>query len=289
MPEIPARVWCLTPNPVLEIKFSRGRTVVSAGGKGHNVARQLRRWKVSAVSVTAQTGVDWLRAARRDRVPIRQIPIQASARKGWALLEKAGERLDFFTQDPIWKKQDWSRCETFLCRNIRRGDWLVVAGSAPRGAPSGWWRFLFLELKKRGAQILVDGKSRLLREALKAGVNWAKANLAEAEETTGQRGPERCLRSMETLLRGRSGLLITLGSRGLVLRKGKTKLAVSAPKIQCRDATGSGDVVTSAWVFGILRGWEMEKVAGFAVWAGSEKAAQRGMVVKRLKGRGVPA
>jgi fructose-1-phosphate kinase PfkB-like protein len=289
LPEISARVWCLTPNPVLETKFSRGRTVVSAGGKGHNVARQLRQWEVPAFSVTAQTGADWLRAARKDRVLVRQIPIHSTARTGWALLEKAGERLDFFTQDPVWKKHVWIRCGTFLSRNIRKGDWLVVAGSTPRGAPSGWWRFLFLGLKKKGAQILVDGKGGILREALQAGVNWAKANLGEAEETTGQRGPERCLRSMETLSRGKCGLLITLGSRGLVLRTGKRKLAVAAPNIQCRDATGSGDVVTSAWVYGILRGWEIEKVAGFAVWAGSEKAAQREMVVKRLKGRGVPA
>ena len=64
-------------------------------------------------------------------------------------------------------------------------------------------------------------------------------------------------------------------------------MAVPAPKIRVLDATGSGDVVTAALLLGIGRGWEIEKVAGFAAWAGSEHAARREAVVSRLKRRGV--
>ncbi|NBR63563.1 MAG: hypothetical protein EBT77_04510 [Verrucomicrobia bacterium] len=117
-----------------------------------------------------------------------------------------------------------------------------------------------------------------------AGVEWAKANLAEAEETMDRRGMGGCLAGMRNLSRGRCSLLITLGPRGLVVQEGRKKMAVPAPKIGLWDATGSGDVVTAALVQGIRKGWEIGKVAGFAVWAGSEKAASRDEVVKRLKG-----
>jgi sugar/nucleoside kinase (ribokinase family) len=50
-----------------------------------------------------------------------------------------------------------------------------------------------------------------------------------------------------------------------------------------QDATGSGDVVTAALIYGIRKVWEIEKVAGFAVWAGSEHAARRDGMVTRLK------
>lgn len=133
-------------------------------------------------------------------------------------------------------------------------------------------------------RILVDGKGQLLREGLQAGVEWAKANLAEAEETMDRRGMGGCLAGMRNLSRGRCSLLITLGPRGLVVQEGRKKMAVPAPKIGLWDATGSGDVVTAALVQGIRKGWEIGKVAGFAVWAGSEKAASRDEVVKRLKG-----
>ena len=240
-----------------------------------------------AVSVVPKTGTAWRLAAGNDRVPIQEIPILSGARTGWALMEGAGKRLDFFTEDPRWKTTDWSRCGVFLHRLVRPGDWLVVAGSVPTGARPGWWKSLFLGLRKRGVRILVDGKGQLLREGLQAGVEWAKANLEEAEETINQRGADRCLRAMQTLSRGRCSLLITRGPRGLVMKSGSKTMGVPAPSIRLRDATGSGDVVTAALIQGIQKGWEIGKVAGFAVWAGSEKAARRDDVVARLKRRGV--
>ena len=224
-----------------------------------------------------------MQVARKDRVPVREIPVRSLARKGWAFVEGAGKRLDFFTEDPCWKRADWIRCGNFLRRSIRPGDWLVVAGSVPAGTRPGWWKSLFLDLKKRGVRIVVDGRGQLLREGLQAGVEWSKANLAEAEETLNQRGVKRCLAGMQTLSRGRGCLLITLGSRGLVLQAGTIKKAVPAPKIRIQDATGSGDVVTAALIAGIREGWEIGKIAGFAVWAGSQKAARRDEVVPRLK------
>jgi fructose-1-phosphate kinase PfkB-like protein len=130
----------------------------------------------------------------------------------------------------------------------------------------------------------VDGKGQLLREAMQAVVEWAKANLAEAEETMQKKGASRCLEAMRNLSCGRSCLSITQGSRGLVLQAGKQRFPVCAPKIHLLDATGSGDVVSAALIYGIRKGWKIEKVAGFAVWAGSEKAARRDAVVRRLKG-----
>ena len=77
---MPARVWCWTPNPVLETKFSEGRRIVSAGGKGHNVARQLCQWGLPVVSVVSKVGKEWLQVARNDGLPIREIPIRSIAR-----------------------------------------------------------------------------------------------------------------------------------------------------------------------------------------------------------------
>jgi len=284
---MPARVWCWTPNPVLETKFTEGRRIVSAGGKGHNVARQLRQWGFPVLSVVSKVGKDWLRAARQDGLPIREIPIYSPARTGWALVQGPENRMDFFTEDPKWKTSDWGRSALFLHRNIRKGDWLVVAGSVPTGARQGWWRTLFLGLKKRAVRIAVDGKGQILLEALQAGIGWAKGNLAEVEETMNREGESRCLAAMQKISKGRSSLMVTLGSQGLIFYHEGWPCKVPAPRIRCWDATGSGDVVTAALIYGSHKGWEIGKVVGFAAWAGSENAARRNEVVARLKGRGV--
>ena len=133
---------------------------------------------------------------------------------------------------------------------------------------------------------MADGQGQLLREALEAGVDWAKGNYQEIEETVKGRGVVRCLEKMRAVSRGRSCLLMTRGARGLVIQMGKKRLTVAPPRVRLRDATGSGDVVTAALIYGIRKGWEIAKTAGFAVWAGSENAARRNEVVARLKGRG---
>ena len=81
--------------------------------------------------------------------------------------------------------------------------------------------------------------------------------------------------------------MVTLGSQGVAICHQGRVFKVPAPRIRVWDATGSGDVVTAALVYGTRRGWEIGKVVGFSVWAGSENAARRNEVVARLKGSGV--
>lgn len=95
-----ARVWCFTPNPVFETKIESpsGRVFSSAGGKGHNVARQLHQWGVPCTSVICDGGSEgeaWMKHARKDGVKTFQIPVRAGMRQGWAWLKEGVERIDF--------------------------------------------------------------------------------------------------------------------------------------------------------------------------------------------------
>ena len=117
-------------------------------------------------------------------------------------------------------------------------------------------------------------------------MDWAKGNLGEVEDTVSRKGESRCLAAMRKISKGKTSLMVTLGSQGMAICHQSRSFRLPAPRIQVWDATGSGDVVTAALIYGIRKGWEIGKVAGFAVWAGSENAARRNQVVARLKGRG---
>ena len=160
----------------------------------------------------------------------------------------------------------------------------MVAGSTPKGAPLDWWHILFKKLKKRGVRLLVDSRGTVLREALEAGVDWAKGNLNEAEETTGGRGGENCLQRMRRMSRNRSSCVVTLGSSGLQLIVGEGRLRVRSPNIRLRDATGSGDVVTAALVYGCLKGWSLKRAAGWAARMGAANAARPDVCQLSLRG-----
>jgi fructose-1-phosphate kinase PfkB-like protein len=281
-----ARVWCFTPNPVFEIKIDArsGRVVLSAGGKAHNVARQLTRWGVSTISVICDggaEGVAWMDHAKKEGVKVFRIPVRAGMRQGWTLLEEGIERIDFFTKDLKIAPMDWKKVREFWMRNLKSGDWWVVAGSSATGWPKGWWKKVIGDLQKKGVTVLVDSRGAILRDAVRAGADWIKCNLAEAQATTGMKGVEACIGKL--VGSGTIGVMVTLGKDGMLAEVNGAPLFISAPKVKVRDPTGSGDVVTAALIYGEILGWVMEKTFRAAVSAGAWNAADGRMrnVAKR--------
>ena len=278
-----ARVWCFTPNPVFETKIESpsGQVVLSAAGKGHNVARQLHRWGVPAISVVCNGGAEgkeWLDHARKEGVKTLQIPVRAGMRQGWAWLKEGVERIDFFTEDLKVGKSGWRKIRDFWIRNCKSGDWWVVAGSSATGWPKGWWKKVIGDLQKNGVTVVVDSRGALLREAVQAGADWIKCNLAEAEATTGMKGVERCIPNL--MGNGTTGMLVTLGKKGLVAEVNGAMFSIPAAKVKVKDPTGAGDVVTAALAYGETRGWTMEKTLRIALGVGARKVSRWGDVAK---------
>jgi len=267
-----ARVWCFTPNPVFETKIESpsGRVFLSAGGKGHNVARQLYRWGVPTISVVCNDGAEgkeWMDHARKEGVKVLRIPVRAGMRQGWAWLKEGVERIDFFTADLKIGPRDWRNIREYWMRNLKSGDWWVVAGSSAIGWPKGWWKRLIGDMQKNGVTVLVDSRGAILREAVEAGADWIKCNLEEAEETTGKKGFERCIRNL--IGNGTTGAVVTLGKDGLVADVNGSRFLVAAPKVNVKDPTGAGDVVTAALIYGEILNLPMEQTFNRAVEDGA--------------------
>jgi len=280
-----ARVWCFTPNPVFETKIESpsGRVVSSAGGKGHNVARQLSRWGVPTISVVCNGGAEglaWMDHAKKEGVKTLQIPARAGMRQGWALLEEGVERIDFFTADLKISPGEWNKIREYWIRNLKSGDWWVVAGSSATSWPRGWWKKLIGDLQKKGVTVLVDSRGALMREAVAAGADWIKCNLAEAEATTGMKGVERCIRNLTG--NGTTGAVVTLEKDGLLAEVNGSRFSIPAPKVKVRDSTGSGDVVTAALIYGEIRRWVIERTLESAVRVGARKAMGKGQIPKAV-------
>ena len=268
------RVWCFTPNPVLEKKFDEktGRCFCSKGGKGRNVARQLQQWGIPTISVSVSSssilGTD----------PGSDPKAGAGERQGWAWVREGIERIDFFTEDLKVGSMEWRKIREYWMRNLKSGDWWVVAGSSATGWPRGWWKKLIGDLQKKGVTVLVDSRGALMREAVEAGADWIKCNLEEAEATTGLKGVERCVRILKG--DGTTGVVVTLGKDGLAADVNGSMFSIPAPKVKVKDPTGAGDVVTAALIYGEIRGWTTDKTLRIAAGVGAWKVSQGGDVAK---------
>jgi fructose-1-phosphate kinase PfkB-like protein len=199
-------------------------------------------------------------------------------RQGWAWLKEGVERIDLFTEDLKIGPSEWEKVREFWIQNLRSGDWWVVAGSSATGWPKGWWKKVIGDLQKKGVTVLVDSRGALLREAVQAGADWIKCNLAEAEATTGMKGVERCI--LNLIGNGTRGVVVTLGKDGLVAEVNGAMFSIPAAKVKVKDPTGAGDVVTATIVYGETRLWTMEKTLRIALGVGASKVSHRGDVAK---------
>ena len=272
------RVWCFTPNPVLEKKFDEktGRCFCSKGGKGRNVARQLQQWGIPTISVSVSSSS--ILETDLGTEPGSDPKAGAGERQGWAWVREGIERIDFFTEDLKVGSMEWRKIREYWMRNLKSGDWWVVAGSSATGWPRGWWKKLIGDLQKKGVTVLVDSRGALMREAVAAGGGWIKCNLEEAEETTGKKGVDRCIRSLKG--NETTGVVVTLGKDGLAAEVNGTTFSIPAPKVKVKDPTGSGDVVTAALIHGEIRGWTTDKTLRIAAGVGAWKVSQGGDVAK---------
>ena len=261
------RVWCFTPNPVLEKNFDEktGRCFCSKGGKGRNVARQLQQWGIPTISVSVSSSS--ILETDVGTEPGSDPKAGAGERQGWAWVREGIERIDFFTEDLKVGSMEWRKIREYWMRNLKSGDWWVVAGSSARGWPKGWWKKVIGDLQKKGVTVLVDSRGALMREAVAAGADWIKCNLAEAEATTGVNGVDRCIRNLTG--NGTTGVVVTLGKEGLVAEVNGTKFSIPAPKVKVKDPTGSGDVVTAALIYGEMLNLPMEQTFKRAVEDGA--------------------
>ena len=81
-------------------------------------------------------------------------------------------------------------------------------------------------------------------------------------QLTGEAEPERALRTLRRVHAGR--LVVTVGERGAIALEGDSLLASPGFPVTVVDSTGAGDVFRGAYIYGIVKGWSLDRQLWFA-------------------------
>ncbi|MEM2958109.1 MAG: carbohydrate kinase family protein [Candidatus Jordarchaeaceae archaeon] len=83
-----------------------------------------------------------------------------------------------------------------------------------------------------------------------------------AKELTGEEDPEKAVRKLLDM--GPSIVGITLGNRGCIVATKDEIVRKPAYRVEVKDTTGAGDAFHGAFLYGLLKGWTLERTAEFA-------------------------
>ena len=175
-------------------------------------------------------------------------------------------------------------CDLFLKRIFEAADnaqWGVMAGSLPKGAPTGFYAEIVGILQQRNVKTLIDNSGLPLLETLKTMPDIVKMNQSEFEETFKVLIKDEdqlileCKQQMD--INHMKSLVITCGKDGILAftPEGIFQAGVSQ-KIKEVNAAGAGDAVSAAIVYHLSLGESWSQSLSWAAATGAAVAITEG-------------
>ncbi len=257
-----------------------------AGGKGINVARALKRMEVPVVATGlagGRTGTRIIEELTGEAILNDFVRIAGESRTSTAVVDPTGGT---YTEINEWGPHvDPDELQMLLDKlhYLSNGaDFVVVAGSLPRGVDQGFYAELVRELSRRQVPTVLDTEAEPLRHGLEAEPFLVSPNQREAEALVGQEFYERqdfalALEHIAEL--GARNVLITNESGCFArVREGRKtrRYRATAPLVDAVSSVGSGDVLLAAYIASLAAGRSAEEALTEAVAAGAASTLEVG-------------
>jgi 1-phosphofructokinase/tagatose 6-phosphate kinase len=272
--------------------FQRGQrhrasdVLTLAGGKGINIARALKRLDVPVVATGlagGRTGTRIVEELTAEAILNDFVRIGEESRTSTAVVDP--------TESSYSEINEWGPRVTdveleMLLEKIRylsRGaDFVVFAGSLPRGVEESFYAEATRELNRRGVQVVLDAEGQPLRFGTEAEPWLVSPNQREAEHVVGQEleDEEDFLMALDAIAElGARNVHITLETGCYALFREDRQVRryhAQAPSVEPVSTVGAGDVLLAQFIAAHVAGKPAEEALKLAVAAGAASTLEVG-------------
>jgi len=274
------------PNFQLGHRHRASESLTLAGGKGINVARALKRMGVPVVATGlagGRTGTRIVEELTAEAILNDFVRIGGESRTSTAVVDTT---TGSYTEINEWgPRVDEAELEILMekLHYLANGaDYVVFAGSLPRGVSNGFYGEAVRDLKRRGIHTILDSEGEPLRLGTEAEPWLVSPNQPEAEGLVGQElnDDEDFMMALDVIAdRGAQNVLITQET-GCVARFREERRArrfrARSPRLEALSAVGAGDTLLAGLIAARLEGRTTEEALAYAVAAGAVSTLQVG-------------
>jgi 1-phosphofructokinase family hexose kinase len=273
-------------------RFRRGHrhrasdVLTLAGGKGINIARALKRLDIPVVATGlagGRTGTRIVEELTAEAILNDFVRIGEESRTSTAVVDPTESS---YTEINEWgPKVSNDELEMlleklyYLCRGA---DFIVFAGTLPRGVDEGFYAEAARDLGRRGVPVVLDSEGQPLRLGAEGDPYLVSPNQREAEHVVGQEleDEEDFLMALDTIAEfGARNVHITLESGCYALLREDRQVRrfkALAPNIEPVSVVGAGDVLLAQFLAAQLAGKTGEEALRLAVAAGAASTLEVG-------------
>jgi 1-phosphofructokinase family hexose kinase len=274
------------PNFQLGHRHRASQALTLAGGKGINIARALKLLDVPVVAtglVGGRTGIRILDELSSEAILNDFVRIEDDSRTSTAVVDPtAGSFTEINEWGPYVRGDELDTLVDKLHYLSRDADFVVFAGTLPRGVEEGFYAETIRDLNRRGVRTVLDTEGEPLRLGTDAEPFLVSPNQGEAEDLVGQELSDHqdfAFALDEIAEMGARNVLITQESGCYALlrqNRHRTGFHASATRVEALSPVGSGDVLLAGFIAALAAGRRAEDALRDAVAAGTAATLEVG-------------
>jgi 1-phosphofructokinase len=293
-------IYTFTANPSLdryieleEIKLgqvNRGTAEkINPGGKGINISRFLKTLGIESVVISFLGGITGEAVKTeliKEKIEGYYFNAIGETRTNITLADKLNKQITKINETgPMIPEAEKKKLFEFINSEIKKDDILVLSGNLTPGLDKDLYYSLIIETKKRGCICILDASEKPLQLGIKALPQVLHINKEEVEYLiNGKKGGSNRFGNLAKLLIEEGIILvsISMGEEGGIFADPEKMIFVEAPKINVQSTVGAGDAMLAGMIYGMNNNFNLERIARFAVAAGSAKVMEIGTDVFKI-------
>lgn len=289
-------IYTLTLNPCIDHiiyidEFEKGKINKCinedfiSGGKGINVSRVLNilgKKNKSFGFVGGQTGSWFKKILKKEGIKTDFVMVKNGNTRVNTKI-KSIEETDLNSIGLTISKEEIKKLFKKL-KKLKKGDFLVLAGSLPNGVDNTIYRDLIELLKPKGVKIIVDTTKEALVNAVKKGPFLIKPNefeLGEVFNVVIKTDEDVVKYSKELIKMGAENVLVSLGEKGaMIIASDGEVIKKDAIKGEVKNTTGAGDSLVAGFLYEYENTKDLKKALDFSVVVSGANAFSKTFATK---------
>jgi 1-phosphofructokinase/tagatose 6-phosphate kinase len=274
------------PNFQRGLRHRASQALTLAGGKGINVARSLKAFGVPVVATGlagGRTGTRVVEELTHESILNDFVRINGESRTSTAVVDPmTGSHTEINEWGPHVDPDELKILREKLIGLSADAEWVVFAGTLPRGVDDAFYAEVIRELSRRKVRCVLDSEGTALRLGAEAEPYLVSPNQHEAESLVGQEfsDEEDFVMALETISEmGPRNVLISHEGGCYALLKEERKLRryrASIGRIEPVSPVGSGDVLLAGFLAARRSGRSLEEALCRAVGAATASTLETG-------------
>ena len=258
------------------------RSIIDAGGKGINVAKNLKNLgnDVVCLGFMGPNGKYIEDVLNKLGIESHFVPIESDIRINIKIIDEINHSYtDINEAGPDVSRDEVEKLISSINEHADFSNVIVLSGSLPPSVDKRFYGYVIEKIKKKGIKVILDADGDALKCGIEAKPYMIKPNIHELSQIAGNKlesKDEIIEEGMKIIENGVSIVAVSMGGKGSLVLTDETTYFVKPIKVDVKGTVGAGDAYVAGFAHGIYNNLTVEETIKMASAASTSVVMREG-------------